>query len=189
MTMTSNNPDPKPIVGDKLPDKTPGAITSANLPKPPEPPAVEVADKDIVAKPLVDADFTKIKPKNPAMTLFWGNRLANGGLRIEDLKARGFRLATPGELVKPDGRPIDGALVVNGHVQRGDLLCLIIPTVDYKGALKHNEETARLRVAKAANAARGRQELAEGLKEVGGLPARYRGKIGIFTPGDDVNNL
>lgn len=190
MTMT-NNQDPKPVVGDKLPEAKPSVptVTSANLPKPPEPQPVVIADKDIIAKPLVDADFTKIKPKNPAMSLYWGNRLANNGLRIEDLKSRGFRPAKPDELIMPNGKPLTSALVVNGLVQRGDLLCLIIPSVDYKGALKHNEEMARLRVSGQAAMAQGRKELADGLKEVGGLPARYKGKIQVYVPGSEIDNL
>jgi hypothetical protein len=183
---------------------TPGpAITSANLSSGPvnaptnTPTAKPVeVDKEqpIVAKPLVSADFTNIKPKNPMMSLYWGNRIANGGLRIEDLKARGFRLAKPDEVQIPDGkggfRPVEGGLVKDGHVQRGDLLCLIIPKADYEGQLKLNQQTADRRVSKAANAAKGKEKLNEALREVGGLPARYQGKIGVFVPStNDLDKL
>lgn len=164
-----------------VPTPTP-AITSANLPKPPVQPVAVPEDEPIVAKPLVDADFTKIKPKDPAMSLLFGNRIANKGLRIEDLLARGFRVARPDEVVTQDGRPISKGLIVDGHVQRGDLLLLIIPKKDYQGQLMHNEQTARQRVSKAANASKGREELKNALKEVGGMPMRYRGKIGVFVP-------
>jgi hypothetical protein len=161
---------------------TPGpAITSANLPTPPVAPKVSV-EEPIVAKPLVDADFTKLKAKNPLMSIYFGNRIANNGMRIEDLKSRGFRIASPDEVVTFDGKPCPAGLIQNGHVQRGDLLLLIIPKKDYIGQLKYNEQQAYQRVSKAANAARGRDELGNALKEVGGLPPRYRGKIAVYQP-------
>lgn len=171
--------------------KTPGpAITSANLPAAPAKPVEVPAEQPIVAKPLVDADFTKIRPKNSAMALFWGNRLANKGLRIEDLKARGFRVARPDEVLMPDGKPLSTGYIVDGHIQRGDLLCLIIPKVDYEGQLKLNQQNADKRVSRVANAAKGQQELGSALREVGGLPIRYRGKIGVYQPGiDEIGKL
>lgn len=179
------------------------AITSANLPQQPtQPPAgakaapagTVPAEEPIVAKPLVDADFTKIKPKNPALTLFWGNRIANKGLRIEDLCARGFRVAKPDECVMPgpNGTWVELAkgYVFNGQIQRGDLLALIIPKKDYEGQLRLNQQNADKRVSRAANAAKGQQELGSALREVGGLPARYRGKIGVYNPNtNDIGRL
>src|SRR5713101_1642386 len=165
---TQEQPNKQPV---SVPP-TPGpAITSANLPQPPKAPSVPV-EEPIVAKPLVDSDFTKLKAKNPLMSIYFGNRIANNGMRIEDLKSRGFRVAVPDEIVTFDGKPCPTGLIQNGHVQRGDLLLLIIPKKDYIGQLKYNEQQAYQRVSKAANTARGKDELGNALKEVGGLPAR-----------------
>jgi hypothetical protein len=164
------------------------AITSANLPTPAKAPSVPV-EEPIVAKPLVDADFTKLKAKNPLMSIYFGNRIANNGMRIEDLKSRGFRIAVPDEIVTFEGKPCPTGLIKDGHVQRGDLLLLIIPKKDYIGQLKYNEQQAYQRVSKAATTAAGRDELGKALKEVGGLPARYRGKIGVYQPNPgDLDN-
>lgn len=169
----------------QVPKPATPAITSANLPPQQAPPpavVLDVEDGQIVAKPLVDADFTRLKPKNPLMSLYFGNRIANNGLRIEDLKARGFRLATPDEIVTQDGKPVSEGLIKNGHVQRGDLLLLIIPKADYVGQLNYNRQSADARVSRAANNQRMKDELGNALKEVGGLPSRYKGKIQIYSP-------
>jgi hypothetical protein len=158
------------------------AITSANLPGTVKEVIIDVADGQITAKPLVDADFTRLKPKNSLMALYFGNRIANNGLRIEDLKARGFRLATPDEVTTWDGKAISEGLIKNGHVQRGDLLLLIMPKADYVGQLNYNRASADARVSRAANKERMRDELGTALREVGGLPQRYKGKIQIYNP-------
>lgn len=157
------------------------AITSANLPTPPAAPVVS-KEEPIIAKPLVDADFTKLRAKSPLMSIYFGNRIANNGMRIEDLKSRGFRIAVPDEIVTFDGKPCPSGLIQNGHVQRGDLLLLIIPKKDYVGQLKYNEQQAQQRISKAATTAKGREEMGNALKEVGGLPARYRGRITVYQP-------
>lgn len=185
------------------------SITSANLPKDPveAKPVVVPGDEAIVAKPLVDADFTKLKPKNPMLALFFGNRVANKasgsdgqtGLRIDDLLARGFDFATPDDVLVPDGKggwkPLakESALVRNNRVVRGDLILLKIARSDYIGATKYNEANATNRVARASNKKRAASELSDALKGEGvSLKPQHRDKISFFNPGtgdrDSINN-
>lgn len=164
--------------------KTSPVITSANVAAPhintqdrvPDEILVD-DDAPIVAKPLVDPDFTKLRPKNKALTVFWGNRVANNGLRIEDLKARGFRVAKVEDF---EGPPV--ALIKDGKIIRGDLLALIIPTRDYLGQQLHNAQTAERRVSRQQVIQDGKNNLQEDLRAAGGLPARHKGKISVFQP-------
>lgn len=196
----------------KTPEQKPTqpTITSANLPKDPADPIRPVTalnDESIVAKPLVDADFTKLRPRNPMVSFFFGNRVANKasggdgqtGLRIDDLLARGFEFATPGDVLMPDGKgswkplPPESALVRNNRVVRGDLILLKIARADYVGATKYNAENAANRVARASNARRATSELSDALKGEGvSLKPQHRGKISFYNPGsgdrDNINN-
>jgi hypothetical protein len=167
-----------------------GTITSKNLPAEPKPSPV-LSDDDIIAKPLVDADWTKLKPRNPQHALYFGNRVANGGMRIEDLLARGFAIAKPEQVLLTNGDPLpaSSALIKDGRVQRGDLLLLIIDRATYVAALKYNQQNADKRVSKQAVKQRGDTEIGGALKEVGGLPGRYKGKIQTYTPSSsEVDN-
>jgi hypothetical protein len=179
------------------PNSTP-SITSANLPKPPVE-AVQTVDiateQQIIGRPLVDADFTNIKPKNPMHSFYFGNHKANkasdggSGLRIEDLLARGFEFATPQDVLVPDGKggykplPTDSALVRNGRVVRGDLMLLKIDKIKYQSALKYNAENATARVSRAANVNAARNNLAKGMREESvSLRPQDRGKISFYNP-------
>ncbi len=160
-------------------------ITSANLP--PQPAQAKAAPdvENIVARPLVDADFTKLKPKNHNVAFYWANRVADRGHRVEDLRARGFEIATEQDVVINK----DNIMLKSGQIVRGDLILMKIDRVKYLGQLKYNRESADARVSRASNTARGRDELGNALREVGGLPQRYRGKIAIYSPNpDDVSN-
>lgn len=135
------------------------------------------SDEPIVAKPLVDPDFTKIKPRNPQHSFFWGNRVANNGMRIEDLKARGFRVASPADVLEPPA-----ALIKDGHIIRGDLMLMVISRRDYLGQQLYNAQQADRRVSKASVKSDGEKNLQDDLRAVGGLPQKYKGKISMFTP-------
>src|SRR6266436_9318306 len=160
-------------------------ITSANLPQQPAQAKAAPDIENIIARPLVDADFTKLKPKNPNVAFYWANRVADRGHRVEDLRARGFEIATEQDVeIKKDN-----IMLKNGQIVRGDLILMKIDRVKYLGQLKYNRESADARVSRAANSARGRDELGSALREVGGLPQRYRGKIAIYSPNPtDVEN-
>ena len=170
-------------IADALKSKNP-TITSANIASPAintqaKVPDELVVDDDepIVAKPLVDPDFTKLKPRNKNLVLFWGNRVANNGLRIEDLKARGFKPAMATDFDDPPN-----ALIKDGHIIRGDLMAMLIPRRDYLGQQLYNSQQADRRVSKARVKQDGEKNLQDDLREVGGLPAKYRGKVQMFTP-------
>lgn len=159
-------------------------ITSANQAsapvnkQEPTPEFIEVdGEEPITAKPLVDPDFTKIRPRNPQHSFYWGNRVANGGMRIEDLKARGFRIAKPEDVLDPPQ-----ALIKDGHIIRGDLMLLVIGRREYLGQQLYNAQQAEQRVSRQRLMADGNKNLQDDLRDAGGLPSRHRGKIAIFQP-------
>jgi hypothetical protein len=105
----------------------------------------------IVAKPLRQPNFIALKPKNPNMSLFWGNRVVGekeSGLRYDQLIAMGFVPATPADVLTNLGQACPPALCRDGRIMYGDLILLKIPRADYLGALKWNEQSARARVKK-----------------------------------------
>ncbi len=96
---------------------------------------------------------------------------------------------SPDRLSTPISQNSNRRTLRNGQIVRGDLILLKIDRVKYLGQLKYNRESADARVSRAANSARGRDELGSALREVGGLPQRYRGKISIYSPNPtDVDN-
>jgi len=85
-------------------------ITNKNLPPTqqsqagvvPTPPSYE----QIEAKPLRSPNFLNLKPKNPNMSLYFGNRAVGekeSGLRFDQLIAMGFRPARPEEVLTLKG--------------------------------------------------------------------------------------
>lgn len=182
-------PTPPPPVIKPAP-----VITSKNLPpelpKPGTPAAAEVAkaveidnDSDIVAKPLVSPDFTKLKPTNPAMCLRLVNRLALGGQRFEEAKVQGFVVCKPEDIVGMKTNP--GVMTVKDNtVTYGDVIAMMMPRIDYIGAIKNNEANARRRVARATVFGEGQKLLGEALNEVPGS-RDAKSKIKLFQPDRD----
>ncbi len=143
---------------------TPPTLTSKNLPPsqqpgrglPPTPPitaSIEVAlpYDQIEAKPLRAPNFINLKPKNPNLSLFWGNRAVGekeSGLRYDQLIAMGFVPARPEDVLSNEGLTCPPSICKDGRIMYGDLILLKIPRKDYIGALKWNEQNARLRVKK-----------------------------------------
>jgi len=116
-------------------------------------PAVEVQIpyEQIEAKPLRAPNFINLKPKNPNLSLFWGNRAVGekeSGLRYDQLIAMGFVPAQPQDVVSNLGGECPPSICRDGRIMYGDLILLKIPRADYVGALKWNEQNARLRVKK-----------------------------------------
>jgi hypothetical protein len=148
---------PEPTLTSKNlpPSQQPGAVkTSPPSGLPPVPSAsVEVAIpyEQIEAKPLRSPNFINLKPKNPNMSLFWGNRAVGekeSGLRYDQLIAMGFVPATPADVLTSEGGICPPSICRDGRVMYGDLILLKIPRTAYIGALKWNEQNARLRVKK-----------------------------------------
>jgi hypothetical protein len=182
--------DPKPpvVVSPAPPSLSTPTITSKNLPPElPKPGAPQVAappkiddDSDIVAKPLVSPDFTKLKPTNPAMILRGVNRLALGGQRFEEARVQGYVVCKPEDIVGMKTNP--GVMTVKDNtVTYGDLIFMMMPRVDYIGAIKQNEQNARARVSRAAVFGSGQQELNTALNEVPGSRAD-KSKVKLFQP-------
>jgi hypothetical protein len=132
----------------------PGAVKTSPPPVPTGlKPSVEVAIpyEQIEAKPLRAPNFISLKPKNPNLSLFWGNRAVGekeSGLRYDQLIAMGFVPAKPEDVLTLEGLTCPPSICRDGRIMYGDLILLKIPRTDYVGALKWNEQNARLRVKK-----------------------------------------
>lgn len=139
------------------PVQQPGAVKTSPAIPPKEPEIVSTLSYDqIEAKPLRSPNFINLLPKNPNMSLFWGNRAVGekeSGLRYDQLIAMGFIPAKPDQVYTKNpetGKPLPcpPSLQRDGRILYGDLILLIIPRQDYVGALKWNEQNARRRVKK-----------------------------------------
>jgi hypothetical protein len=146
---------PEPTITSKNlpPSQQPGAVTTSPPHGIPVKPAseVQIPYEQIEAKPLRQPNFIALKPKNPNMSLFWGNRAVGekeSGLRYDQLIAMGFVPASPLDVLTNLGQECPKSLLRDGRIMYGDLILLKIPRADYVGALKWNEQNARLRVKK-----------------------------------------
>jgi hypothetical protein len=187
---------PEPTITSKNlpPNQQPGAMTTS----PAVPPKSEVTPPplsydQIEAKPLRSPNFLNLKPKNPNMSLYFGNRAVGekeSGLRYDQLIAMGFRPAKPEEVLTQAGQACPSSLSRDGRIMYGDLILLIIPRADYIGATKWNAENAARRVRRfgqvpvgheAGQSADGRINPSSALT---GLPAQVKtreGRTGTVT--------
>src|SRR5271156_1269522 len=131
------------------------AFTNATVPAPPKEERV-ILDSEIVAKPLGDPDFIGLKPHNPNLSLYWGNRAVGdkeSRMRINQLLSKGFTYAEAKDVYmvnRGTGQKLQcpDALMVDGRIIHGDLILLKIPRADYIGQQKWNNQTAQSRVQK-----------------------------------------
>ena len=136
------------------PAMQPGSIKTSPPPPPAGlKPAVEVAIpyEQIEAKPLRSPNFLNLVPKNPNMSLFFGNRSVGekeSGLRYDQLISMGFVPAKPEDVLTNLGQPCPPSLCRDGRIMYGDLILLKMPRADYIGNQKWNEQNARLRMKK-----------------------------------------
>jgi hypothetical protein len=145
------------------PAMQPGAIKSSPPVMPPRSVEVEIPYEQIEAKPLRAPNFINLWPNNPNLTLFWGNRAVGekeSGLRYDQLIAMGFVPAQPQDVHSRNPEsgqhlPCPPSICRDGRIMYGDLILLKIPRVDYVGALKWNEQSARQRVRKPGVALEG----------------------------------
>jgi len=154
-------------------------------------PSVEVAIpyEQIEAKPLRAPNFINLKPKNPNLSLFWGNRAVGekeSGLRYDQLIAMGFVPAKPEDVTSMEGLPCPPSICRDGRIMYGDLILLKIPKVDYVGALIWNEQNARLRMKKPGVTLEGgskeHQASDARLQPSEALPANLRTKVSMYVP-------
>jgi hypothetical protein len=181
-----------------MPDIKQPTLTSASLPPSMQPSAhpsiqppleKEIAYGDIEAKPLRPPNFMNLKPKNPNMSLFFGNRAVGekeSGMRYDQLITMGFRPAVPTEILTMDNKPIPPSIVRDGRIMFGDLILLIIPKADYIGSQKWNEQTARLRVKKPGVSIEGDTQAADGRlapkDNLADVVRQGRGKVSTYVP-------
>lgn len=134
------------------PSQQPGAVTSSPAVPPPQP---DLTYDQIVAKPLRAPNFLNLKPKNPSMSLYWGNRAVGDDeshLRYDQLISMGFQPAKPEMVLTMDGKPCPPSIQRDGRIMYGDLILLIMPRTDYVGALKYNAQSAEMRVRRFGSA-------------------------------------
>jgi hypothetical protein len=184
-----------------MPEPTPPTITSKNLPPVQQPsvgiPKVEqpLSYEQIEAKPLRSPNFLNLKPKNPNMSLYFGNRAVGekeSGLRYDQLIAMGFRPAKPDEVLTLQGKPVPDSIIRDGRIMYGDLILLIMPRSDYIGATKFNAESAVRRVRKfgqsvtdgraESQAAEGRVAPTSALGTLTNSRAGREGKVVAYVP-------
>ena len=179
-----------------MPDQP--TITSKNLPPVAAPvtptpavapaPAQQVPYEQIIAKPLRSPNFINLKPKNPNISLYWGNRAVGekeSGMRYDELIAKGFQPATPADVV--DAPP---SLVRDDRIMYGDLILLKMPRADYVGQQKWNEQSARERVRRFGSTNdgapdEGTPQLVSAFSEIQANP-RLASKIKPFIPDNAV---
>jgi len=183
------------------PSMQPGAVRTSPPPVNPVPKAsveVEVPYEQIEAKPLRAPNFINLLPNNPNMSLFWGNRAVGekeSGLRYDQLIAMGFVPAQPKDVFtrNPEtGQRLEcpPSICRDGRIMYGDLILLKIARADYVGALKWNEQSARIRVKKPGVALDGvgaSRDIGgkEVLKNDGRVPltaAAFPRKVSTFVP-------
>jgi hypothetical protein len=179
------------------PSMQPSAVKSSPPVVPPTPPGltpsveIQIPYEQIEAKPLRSPNFLNLKPKNPNMSLFFGNRSVGekeSGLRYDQLIAMGFVPAKPEDVITNLGQPCPPSLVRDGRIMYGDLILLKMPRADYVGNQKWNEQNARLRMRKPGvtleggsaehQAADGRLQPQAALN----IPAALKNKIGLYVP-------
>lgn len=175
-----------PVAPTVSPKSATPTITSKNLPPELAKPTGKESstdvptiddNSDIVAKPLVSPDFTKLKPTNPTMCLRLVNRLALGGQRFEEARVQGFVVCKASDI-----QGITSVMTIkDGNVTYGDLIVMMMPRVDYIGAIKNNEANARRRVSRAAVFGEGQEYLKTALNEVPGS-RENKSKVKLFQP-------
>jgi hypothetical protein len=143
-----------------MPETKIPTITSNALPpnmRPAQPaPDIEIAYEDIEAKPLRAPNFVNLLPKNPNIALYWGNRAVGekeSCLRYDQLIAMGFVPAKPEDVYVKNPEtgeklPCPPSIARDGRVMYGDIILLKHSRKDYIGALKWNEQSARIRIRK-----------------------------------------
>jgi hypothetical protein len=161
------------MTSKNLPSSTPQSVTQS-----PSQQAQTLSDDQIVAKPLVDPDFTNLKPKNPNFVFRWVNRVAGSGARLEKMKASGFRVASYTDVASE----IPIHFKKDGSIIHGDLILMIITRELYVGALKHNQQKAHKRLHKGFAMQTGQEQLKQALNEVPGSAAN-KAKVKLYEPG------
>lgn len=183
-------PDHPTITSKNVPTPAPALSPSAPAPAPPE---VVPSYADIEAKPLRAPNFINLVPINPNVSIRWGNRsvgVKESTMRYDELIAMGFVPAEPKDVKTSNGLPCPPSLVKDNRVFYGDVILLKIARKDYIGALKWNEQSARLRVKKpgvyidtgASKDVGGREVLADdgGRKSV--TAAAFPKKVSTYVP-------
>lgn len=148
---------PEPTITSKAlpPSQQPGAVNTSPAVQPQKSVETPLSYDQIEAKPLRSPNFLNLKPKNPNMSLYFGNRAVGekeSGLRYDQLIAMGFRPAKPEEVLTISGQPCPASLQRDGRILYGDLILLIMPRSDYVGATKWNAENAARRVRRFGQA-------------------------------------
>jgi hypothetical protein len=149
--------------------------------------AVAVEDEQIIAKPLVTADFMNVRLKNPMLQPRWvlhtlyKNNGEQSGLRYEQAKVQGYAPVVEADLAEPEKLGLysrdGGTKYING-----DVILMKINKAAYQGALLHAAQKARAAVTVNAADKRNRQELRQAISEVPSGQRSQASKISAITP-------
>lgn len=177
-----------------------GPPTPAGLPpKPQASVEVQIPYDQIEAKPLRAPNFVNLWPRNPNVSLFFGNRAVGekeSGMRFDQLIAMGFVPAKPDDVFIRDPNtgtklPCPLSICRDGRVMYGDLILLKIGRAEYVGALKWNEQSARQRVRKpgvvmntgASKDIGGSNVLKDDSGRQSPASAGFPAKVNVYVPG------
>lgn len=147
------------------------------LPQPPVTPAKEpsIFDESIVAKPLGLGPLDNVKLKNPNIELRGVNYVAGGGLRLQQMQARGYVVATREDAEAP------GWIWTDGAFKQGDLILMKHDRRAVLGARKYNVLKALERGGQTASLGKGQELLKANISEVS-APREVKSKMTAFVP-------
>lgn len=132
-------------------------------------------DDNIVAKPLAPSGIDNLKLKNPNLYVRWVNCSFQGGVMLEQAKAKGFVAATENDVEIPGIKP------VNGVFRYMDTILMKIDRNAALGSMKANNIRALRQAERQTDKANNRRHLGEALGEVS-APAEQKKKIQAFDP-------
>lgn len=140
-------------------------------------PELEIFDSSITAAPMSDPASNQVTSKNPNIELRWVNHLAGDGLRLRQMQAEGWVVATPTDVECPRIVFHDGAF------KSGDRILMKNDRNRVLGAYKHNALRAMQLASKMSVKEAGQQALHSQTAGIG-LPAQIKAKMSVFVPLD-----
>jgi|SRR3990167_4004443 len=159
--------------------KSPVMTTQMVIPKTPEIAAldkVSLFDDSIEAKPLGFGPTDSVKKKNPNIELRGVNFIVGEGLRLQQMLARGWIVATKDDVEAP------GWIFTDGAFKHGDLILMKHDLRAVLSARKYNALRAIELGGPTSVVNKGRSALREQQSDVS-APREVKSKMSVFVPG------